>query len=200
MLTNVLKYCKTLREVRLILGGGLVRVDGRIRRDSDFPLGLMDIVEFPTLGETYRLLVGRKQRIIPVKIETGEKGFKLCRIKRKDVVRGGVSTYSLHDGRTYRAPKEGESLCTGWSLKIGLPKGELLGHLPLKEGVAAGAVAGKNCGRWGIVEEIAPHMAGREGLIGIAAFDGGKYLTPSRYIFVIGDSKPWIRLPIGAVA
>jgi small subunit ribosomal protein S4e len=199
MLTNLLRYCKTLKEVRLILGDGLIRVDGRIRRNSDFPIGLMDVVEFPTLGETYRLLVGHKQRLIPVKIEAGEKGFKLCRIERKDVVRGGVYAYSLHDGRTYKAPKDGENLNTGWSLKIGLPKGGLIGPLPLKEGVAAGAVAGKNCGRWGIVEEITPPTAGREGLIGIAAFDGGKYLTPSRYVFVIGDSKPWVRLPIGAV-
>jgi len=200
LLTEVLKYCKTTREVRLVLRDGLVRVDGVTRRTSDFPIGLMDVIEFPTFGEAYRMLVGRWQRFIPIKIGADEKGFKLCRIQGKSVVKGGLLLYSLHDGRIYLAPKDGGSLGTGWSLKIGLPKGELLGHIPLGEGVAAGAVAGRNCGRWGTVERLAPHEVGGESLIEIASFDGGKYLTPARHLFVIGDSKPWIKLPVGAVA
>jgi len=200
LLTEVLKYCKGSREVRLVLRDGLVRVDGVTRRASDFPIGLMDVIEFPTFGETYRMLVGRRQRLIPVKIGADEKGFKLCRIQGKAVVKGGLPLYSLHDGRTYLAARDGGNLRTGWSLKIGLPKGEFLGHIPLGEGVTAGAVAGRNCGRWGTVERLVPHEAGGESLIEIASFDGGKYLTPARHLFVIGDSKPWIKLPVGAVA
>lgn len=200
LLTNTLKYCKTSREVRLALRDGLVRIDGVTRKASDFPIGLMDVIEFPTFGDVYRMLIGKWQRLIPVKIGAEEKAFKLCRIQRKMTVKRGITLYTLHDGRSYLAPKEGEGFGTGWTLKIGLPNGELMGHIPLGEGVNAGAVAGRNCGRWGIIEQLIPRtVGGGESLTEIAAFDGVKYLTPASHVFIVGDSKPWIKLPTGAV-
>ncbi|MGQ9514541.1 MAG: 30S ribosomal protein S4e [Thermoproteota archaeon] len=195
LLTSIIKYCKTKKEARRIIVEGLVRVDGLIRRKTDFPIGLMDVVEFPTFGDAYRILIDSKQRLIPVKIGTEEKSFKLCRIKNKTTVKGGLISYGLHDGRTYMAPKEEENFSPGWSLKISLPEGNLQGHIPLREGVVAGAIAGKNCGRWGVVEEIIPSTAEAEGLVRINSFQGGQYLTPLRYVFVVGDDKPWIKLP-----
>ncbi|MBO3802625.1 MAG: 30S ribosomal protein S4e [Candidatus Brockarchaeota archaeon] len=198
LLTSVFKYCKTAKEARRVLKSGLVRVDGLARRTTDFPIGLMDVVEFPTIGEAYRMLVGARQRLLPVKIGAEEKSFKLCRIESKKVVKGGLFSYGLHDGRTCLQPKEQEAFAPGWSLKIGLPEGELQGHVRLQEGAVAGAIAGKNCGRWGVIEEIIPPKAGAEGLARIGPFQGERYLAPLRYVFVVGDSKPWIKLPAGA--
>jgi len=195
LLINILKYCKTKKEAKHVLNENLVRVDGLIRQKTDFPIGLMDVVEFPTFGQVYRILIDEKQRLIPVKIDLEEKNFKLCRIESKTIIKGGLISYGLHDGRTYLAPKEGENFARGWSLKISLPEGKLLGHIPLREGVVAGAIAGKNCGRWGIVEEIIPPKAETEGLVRINSFQGEKYLTPLRYVFIVGDDRPWIKLP-----
>lgn len=198
LLTSTFRYCKTSKEARKVLRDGLVRVDGQVRRKTDFPIGLMDVVEFPTLGEAYRIFVGTKQRLFPVKIGVEEKSFKLCRIENKKTVRGGRVSYMLHDGRTCIVREGQEVFARGWSLKIGLPEGDLQGHVPLREGAVAGAIAGKNCGRWGVIEGIVPQTEGAESLVRIRAFQGGDYLAPLRYVFVVGDSKPWIKLPTGA--
>jgi len=48
----------------MILGDreGLIKVDGKVRRDHGYPLGVMDILTIDKAGESYRVLIDTKGR------------------------------------------------------------------------------------------------------------------------------------------
>ena len=50
LIRDVLKLAKTAKEARTAIVGGGVIVDGIARRDPNFPVGLMDVLELPSLG------------------------------------------------------------------------------------------------------------------------------------------------------
>ena len=55
-LRNRLKYALTKREVGMILMQRLVRVDGKVRTDSTYPAGFMDVIGIEATGEQFRLI------------------------------------------------------------------------------------------------------------------------------------------------
>jgi small subunit ribosomal protein S4e len=105
-LQNRLRYAITRQEVIKIVKDkeGLVKVDGKVRRDHKFPLGMMDVVTIEKTGEYFRILYDVKGRFQAHKIDAKEATFKLCRIKRKAMGANKIPYIVTHDGRTIRFP------------------------------------------------------------------------------------------------
>jgi len=61
-LRNRLKYALTKREVNTIVQQRLIKVDGKVRTDSTYPTGFMDVVSIEKTGEHFRLLYDVKGR------------------------------------------------------------------------------------------------------------------------------------------
>lgn len=83
---------------------GLIKIDGKIRRDHRFPLGIMDVVSIDKTGEHFRILYDVKGRFQAHKIDDKEAKFKLCSIKRKAMGKNKIPYIVTHDGRTIRYP------------------------------------------------------------------------------------------------
>jgi len=62
LLRNRLKYALTKKEVQLILMQRLIKVDGKVRTDSNFPAGFMDVIDIAKTDEKFRLLYDTKGR------------------------------------------------------------------------------------------------------------------------------------------
>ncbi len=52
---DVLHLCNTMQEAKMILNSGQIKIDGVVRRDVHFGVGIMDIIEIVPNGESYRL-------------------------------------------------------------------------------------------------------------------------------------------------
>jgi small subunit ribosomal protein S4e len=83
---------------------GMIKVDGKIRRDARYPLGIMDVVSIEKTGEHFRILYDIKGRFQAHKIDEKESKFKLCKIKRKAMGANKIPYVVTHDGRTIRFP------------------------------------------------------------------------------------------------
>jgi small subunit ribosomal protein S4e len=81
-----------------------IKVDNRARRDPRFPLGLMDVVNVVRTGENFRILYDVKGRFMPIRIESKEASFKLCKVKSKTLGKNKIPYIVTHDGRTIRFP------------------------------------------------------------------------------------------------
>jgi len=70
LLQHRLKYALTLNESRKIVKDkeGLIKVDGKVRRDHRFPLGVMDVTINKT-NEHFRILMDVKGRYLPHRID-----------------------------------------------------------------------------------------------------------------------------------
>lgn len=106
LLRNRLRYALTRQEAIKISRDkeGLIKVDGKIRRDPRFPLGMMDVVTIEKTNEHFRILYDVKGRFQAHKIDAKEASFKLCAIKRKAMGKNRIPYVVTHDGRTLRYP------------------------------------------------------------------------------------------------
>ena len=106
LLKNRLRYALTSNDVVKIVKDkeGLIKVDGKIRRDTRYPLGMMDVVSIDKTGEHFRILYDVKGRFQAQKIDEKEAKFKLCKVKRKAMGPTKIPYIVTHDGRTIRFP------------------------------------------------------------------------------------------------
>ena len=94
--TDAIKICRQKE--------GLIKIDGKIRRDHRFPLGQMDVVTIEKTNEFFRILLDVKGRFIPHKIDAKEASFKLCRVTKKYIGKNKIPFVTTHDGRSFRFP------------------------------------------------------------------------------------------------
>jgi len=202
VLRDMLGFAKTRGEVRAIISQEKVMVDGEVQREGLFPAGLMDVISIPTMEKWYRVLPSEKGLMLHP-ISKDEAGFKLCKIEKKTILKGGNVQLNLHDGRNIlinvKDPNKPEEdvFKTLDALKINLPTQEVSSHLKLTQGAPALIVGGKNIGRHGKIVTV-EHREGQKrknALVIIEDSKGNRFQTTIEYVFVVGDTKPHISLP-----
>jgi small subunit ribosomal protein S4e len=201
IIRDILKIVKTGTEARKVIKLGMILVDGKVRKDPRFPVGLMDVVEITKLGKYYRILPKMKRGLFPMEIQEEEKDFKLCRIKNKTSLRGGGNVQlNLHDGRNLiiplkdpKKPKEDKYKTMG-VLKIKIPSQEIVDYYPLKENSPVLVVSGKNLGMNGIVTKIEKRFGPNASIVKVKTEEDEIHETAFNYVFTVGKVKPEINL------
>jgi small subunit ribosomal protein S4e len=184
---------RTAREVDSALSQGNILVDRKVRRDPSFPVGLMDVVEIPSLNRSYRLLLDHRKRLILVEIDPAEASVKLCKVTNKKIVRGKKIQLTFHDGKTIVGDLK--EFRTGDVAKLSLPDLKVLERLPFEVGAMALITGGNNVSKIGRIAEI-KLIAGTQPNIVILKKDGESFQAPEHYVFVIGREKPSITIPM----
>jgi small subunit ribosomal protein S4e len=187
LLRNVLGVVESAREARIVLNSGKVLVDRKPRKDPGYPVGLMDVVELPDSGLSYRVVSGAKGLSLE-KIDSGDAAWKLCRIRGKTTLRKGIQQLNLHDGRNMLIKKD--TFGTGDTLKISLPEQKILRHYRLEKGAHAFVSAGRNIGIRGRVTMIEPKEHSLEKSTVTLDTGKGEVKTLRDYIFIEGTGKP----------
>jgi small subunit ribosomal protein S4e len=199
---DILGLAKTRKEAKTIISQGKIKVNGKLQLEELFPTGLMDVISIPEMKKTYRILPSEKGLILH-SIGSAEALFKLCRIENKNVIKGGRMQLNLHDGRNIqvqvqdpRKPEE-DAYQTLDVLKTSIPSQEITAHLKLSEGIHAIIVGGKNVGKYGKIATAEKRLGQkrRDSLVTIEGKNGNRFQTTLNFIFITGDTQPWISLP-----
>jgi len=202
VLREILGFAKTRREAKIIASQGKVYVDGKVRREDKFPVGLMDVISFPEIDKHFRVLPSHKGLILhPIPKE--ETTFKLCRIENKTTVKNGHIQLNLHDGSNVlikvadpKNPQE-DVYTTYDTVKLSLPDRQVIGHIKMKEKDFAIITGGKNMGKYGRIIEIeeAKGKKRKDAIVTIEDDKGNRYQTILDFVFAIGEEHPLISLP-----
>ncbi|NTV22936.1 MAG: 30S ribosomal protein S4e [Nanoarchaeota archaeon] len=182
---DLLKYCKTSREVSNLLRDKEVLVDGRRRIDQKYLVGLMDVLSIPLSGEHYRMLLNPSNRLHLVKIDAAEASEKLCKIVGKTMISGGKVQLNLFDGRNLLVSEGNYKV--GDTLVLKLPGQEISSILNLEKGATVFLFGGKHVGEHGTVLEIKDGLAKIKG-------KAGEFSTPTDFVVAIGKEKPLIKI------
>jgi small subunit ribosomal protein S4e len=193
LLRDYFKVAASLREAKKILAKRAVLVDGKPRREPEFPVGFMDVVSIPATRQHFRILISQLGKLIPHPISEEEATFKLCRVERKKVISGGRVQAGLHDGRTLLLDKPDE-LKVRDVVKISIPEQKILQVVPFEVGSLAFITGGSNVGKIGRILEI-KELRSMQQNTAILKSDGESFETILPYIFVIGREEPLISLP-----
>lgn len=194
-LRNRLKYALTAREVNSILMQRLIKVDGKVRTDSKYPTGFMDVVSIEKTGENFRLIYDLKGRYAIHRIGAEESKYKLCKVKRVSTGAKGVPYVVTHDGRTIRYPDPQVKIND--TLKVDLETGKPDDLIPFDSGNLCFITGGRNIGRVGTITSRERHLGGFD-IVHVKDAHGHQFATRISNIFIIGKgNKPFISLPRG---
>lgn len=205
ILRDILGFAKTRKEAKTIVSQEKVHVDGKVRREDNFPVGLMDVISILDVDECFRMLPSSRGLILH-SIEKEKANFKLCRIENKVVVKNGHIQLNLHDGSNVfvkvadsKNPQE-DIYKTLDTLKISLPEKQIIEHVKLKKNDFAIITGGKNIGKYGRIIEIEEEKGNkhRNALATVEDEKGIRFQTILNFIFAIGETKPLISLPEAA--
>merc|ERR1719204_684120 len=134
--------------------------------------------------------------MILVPIKTSEAQYKLCRVMKAQLGRGGVPYITTHDGRTVRFPDP--DIKVGDSIKFSLKTKEIMDFHKLEIGARIMVTKGRNTGRIGNIRKIEKHP-GSHNIAHIEDVRGLHFATRITNVFVIGKgSDSAITLPEGA--
>ncbi|MHA1664817.1 MAG: 30S ribosomal protein S4e [Candidatus Njordarchaeales archaeon] len=196
---DVLKYARTLKEVKHILNEGAIKIDGRTIRNYRFPVGMMDVIEIPKLDERYRVIPYARSFILH-KINKEEAKYKIVRVKTKRLASKGKFQIGLEDGRSFLldTEKDGDLISkirVGDSLMITVPKQSIVRHFPLQENMHAMITAGHHMGRHGKIIKIHKIFGPKASTVHIVTTKEEEIVTALDYVLVIGEEGPSISLP-----
>lgn len=199
---DILGFAQTRKEATRIISQGKIIVNGQVRTEGAFPIGLMDVIDIPEAEVSYRVLSHEKGFILHP-VEKDETSFKLSRIENKTVVDNGHVQLNLHDGtnkliRIADPKKPSEDVYeTLNAVKVAIPSGEIIGHLKLAKNAPALIIGGQNRGINGRIVEV-EEVSGKKRrslLTTIEDATGKRFQTILDFVFVVGDGSPSISLP-----
>ena len=195
MIRNRLKYAITNAEVKKIVMQRLIKVDGKVRTDSNYPSGFMDVITIDKTGEFFRLLYDVKGRYNLHRITAEEAKYKLCRVKRVQVGPKGIPFLVTHDGRTIRYPDP--LIKVHDTIQLDIATGKIMDFIKFDVGNLVMVTGGHNLGRVGTITSRERHP-GSFDIVHVKDSQGHSFATRLNYVFVIGKSnKPFISLPRG---
>jgi small subunit ribosomal protein S4e len=189
VLRDVLNVANTGYEAERILKTGKVKVDGVERRDHNFAVGLMDVVELAG-GQVFRMVPKNSSLLSTITIDEAEKGLKLVKITSKTMIRGNKVQYGFHDSKTLISD---QNLKVGDSCVISLPATNIMNHIPFEKGTTALIITGENAGALGKIEDI------QDGVFSLpkralVSFGDKSVELPVEMVMTVGNDRPLIRV------
>jgi len=197
LLRDMFNFARNMSEIKRILYERNVIVDGRVKTNRKHPLGFMDVISFPKINQHYRMIYQPKVGLRTVPINEKEVNVKLCQIKNKTTLKGGLTQINLHDGRNIVLSSEeskNQSYYTHDTLKISVPDQKILESYELKIGNYGFVTSGRWMGKHGTIEEISSHGTKKTRTVTLTTPEGERLVTLYRYIFVIGAESPCVTI------
>ena len=191
ILRTKLRLALNGKEAKMIVKAreGNISIDGKVRTDHKYPVGIMDIVTINKTGMNYRVTYDVKGRWRLVKISKEDAKYKLCKVTKRCMGPKKIPFITTSDGRTLRYPnphiKEFDTI------KLNLENNEIVDYYKYKIGAHVLIIGGNNIGRAGVIERIEKHPGSYE-IVYIKDTTGKEFSTRLTNIFIVGDQRPEI--------
>jgi len=195
LVREILKLAENRKEVKAALNSGNIKINGVARKELQFSVGLFDIIGID-LGEKkifYRIVYGRKGRLIPIESSDAKNMLKISKVTGKRVVKGGKLQITTDDGIVF--PDFKKEIKVNDSLLIKHPEKEIVEIIEMKKGNTAYKVGGRNSGSLAKLKEINKGTMKRESLVTLEYGDEEAATTISK-IIIVGKGKPMIEIGV----
>jgi small subunit ribosomal protein S4e len=187
---DILKLAETGKEAKRIIKAGEVIVDGKVRRDYRYPVGLLDAVSFPKLNKHFRV-VPHKNGLKLIEIDENEAKKKILKIVGKRSIKGNKFQLNMNDGKNLIVNEN--KYKTNASLLVELPGLKILDYVEMSVGNLALITSGQNSGKIGRIIEV------KEGKFNvkpklICEIGNRKVEVLKEHAVVVGREEPLIKV------
>jgi len=190
---NRLKYALNGKEIQKIMMARQIKVDGKVRTDSKYPAGFMDVISIDKTNEHFRLIYDTKGRFQVHAVTAEEASYKLCRVKSVNLGKNAIPFLVTHDGRTIRYPNP--DCKVGDTVEVDIASGKIQNWVKFDSGNLCMVTGGRNLGRIGVITSRDRHP-GSFDIVHVKDSAGHSFSTRSSNIFIIGKgNKPMVSIP-----
>ncbi len=188
VIRDILKYAQSSKEADMILRGGHVKVNAKVRKERRFSVGLMDVI---SMGDDHYRVLPNKRGLSIFKIDKKEAGTRLAKIVNKTCVKGGKYQLNLHDGSNILIDKD--SYFTEDIILLDVEQNKIKDVIKFEKGSKALVIGGRNMGSIVTISDIITTRSSMPNQIVVEL--GGKVFTlPHNYVFPVGRESPVISL------
>lgn len=177
------------KEIKAILNSGNVLVDGKLRKEAKFPVGLFDVIKLEAEKKQFRVVFDRKGRLQLQEMDAKEAPLKVVKVVRKKMLGKNAVQLTANDGKTFT--EKDPKARVGDSLVIELPENKVAEQLELKEGQLVYLMAGNHVGKIATVQKLVPGTMQKKALAELSAKEGD-FQTITDNLLVLGNKKPAI--------
>ncbi|CAD7688365.1 unnamed protein product [Nyctereutes procyonoides] len=155
-LRNRLKYALTGGGVKKICMQHFIKIDGKVRTDTTYPAGFMDVISIDKTGENFRLIYDTKGRFVVHRITPEEAKYKLCKVRKFFVGTKGIPHLVTHDALTIHYPDP--LIKVNDTIQIDLETGKITDFIKFDTGNLCMVTGGANLGRIGLCHLTLQHF------------------------------------------
>ncbi len=182
LMREVLGVARTAKEVSSILNNRLVSIDGTIRTEGAFPVGLMDVIAFSKSNKQYQLVINPKGQLTPREIQKNSESKKFLKVIGKNTIKKGKINLTLHDGTNVVADN---NVLVGDTILFDTHKKKLEKVLKLEVGAMCLITEGKHAGVLAHIKELIERKEGRSTEARLESKEAGEFITIADYLFVV---------------
>ena len=190
LIRDILKLTDNMRESKRVLNESNVLIDGIVRKDHKFPVGLFDVIQIPKLETSYRILLDPKGRLMVNELDVKDPQ-KPCQIINKTIVKGGNVQLNLHDGTNIIASNDYRTKDT---IILSIPEKSINKHIKYEPGNLAVVTGGTHSGELVKINEIKKVRSTKHNMVILMREDQTQFETIEDYVFVVGTDKPEFNL------
>lgn len=190
LIRDILKLTDNMRETKRVLNEGKILVDGIVRKDHKFPVGIFDVIQAPKLGASYRMLLDPRGRLRLNELDVDEPK-KPCKILNKTTVKDNKIQLNLHDGTNILASNDYKTRDT---VILDIPEKSIYKHIKYEPGNLAVVIGGTHSGQLARIQEIKSVRSSRHNMVVMSKDDGTQFETIEDYVFIVGTDKPEFNL------
>jgi small subunit ribosomal protein S4e len=178
VLNILLKQTRTNKEVKKVLNERKVLVNGKVRKDPAFSVGIMDVITIPILKKSFRLLYDTKGKFTTLELKDTEAELLPLQIIDKTLLNKGRVQLNYFNGYTKIVEKD--SYSTGDTLVLSVKDNSVKNHFEFKKGMKIYLTGGRQVGKVGQLEKVKDKNV-------IIKTKDNTFETAKRYAFAIGD-------------
>jgi len=176
---DILKVVKNKKELKMILNENKISINGKVVKETNYPLSLFDVLSFPSAGKYYRIVMKNK-RFDFTEITEKEANCRIYRVIGKIQLGKNLTQVNFECGRNILT---NEKIKTGEFALIDLAKNKITKIIELKKDTEVIATAGKHTGKSGKVKEIVKEG---DNLVALIKTKEGEIKANVKNIFAIG--------------
>lgn len=184
ILRDLLGHARTMKEARGVLLGKAVKVNGSARKEHNFPVGLMDVVDIG--GDFYRVVPCRRGLRL-LKTDAADAATRLAKITNKTHTKKKRLQLNFHDGSNMLVDKD--DFRSSDVVAIDISSKAVRETIKFEKGSFAVVTGGNNSGLSGTIESVDRRL--RTVVMGAG---GTKLIVPVKYVFVVGRQQPLVRI------
>jgi len=147
---DILKLVKIKKELKLLLNSKQIFVNGKIVRETNYPVHLFDSLSMPAVGKFYRTIL-KDKKISFKEISEKESAERAYKVIGKKILSGKRIQINLSEGKNIISS---EKINTGDFIVLDNLKNKIKSIKQLKEGEEVIITAGKHIGKTGKIKKI----------------------------------------------